>query len=558
MISISGRDALDRRALLKLVLFLTGYTLSGCARIFPNPDSGDCSAQTAGRLTIDMHCHLMNLRDVHRESFVNRRIVDGEETFPEYGALSSFATWVVSLPGYLFTKSASSEYQWISKETELLQKGAQQFCDIAAKEQAGLFFPKDDKQTTGFFSNRTRLAARMMEIYPEVDLFTPSMVDFYEGDWEKYSYPTELVNYYKQLHIASNGRFLPLVSFSPERYYEEEIVAGWEESEHYKRNLKLVKYAIEELGFVGVKLHPSSGFSPIDNAKYGCPNTPGQKQKKLSPCQAEQYDKILMELFEYCRSVDVPLLIHSGSGIPANRTCMESKTSPEKWTNSPYSWSQALDVVNRENLMYEGTLVPDDQKLRICFAHFAGAFCNAGKKLKEVGKACIGKGHEHPHPWLVQAAHAAVRHKGVYVDLADVTEWFDELSSDDKECACKTSSDDTKCSCNSSPADFKKSFHSFLSENSILSQRIMYGTDWHMPSVAKIGGKYNDLIEDFLPEEIIDITMGLNAVEFYGLAKGRATRRRLETFYTRHSLNLDNIRWISKVDQYFNSSGISQ
>jgi len=354
------------------------------------------------------------------------------------------------------------------------------------------------------------------------------MVDFYEGDWEKYSYPTELVNYYKQLNIASNGRFLPLVSFSPERSYEEEVVARWDREETYKRNLELVKYAIEELGFIGVKLHPSSGFSPINNNDYGCPNTPNQRQERLFPAQAAHYDKILMELFEYCRRVDVPLLIHSGTGISANRECMERGDDPSKWTNSPNSWSQALDIVNGVKLKYEGRLIPEDQELRICLAHFAGAFRRGGKPMKMGSAFDHTDPYKYPeaHPWLLLAAEACAKHKGVYVDLADVSEWF---------------SDDT-------PGEYNRLFLDFIDGNDDLAQKMMYGTDWHMPEVAPLGSRYLSSVQDFLPPELMDNTMGLNAVEFYGLARGRATRKRLEAFYSRHDLDLKKIPWIAKID----------
>lgn len=531
----------DRRSFIRLIILCSAYpALSGCARIFPNHDPGNCSVETtSGKLIIDMHCHLMNLRDLNRESFVGRRFANTDEEKGLLDAFSSLGTWLVSLPGYWFTKSASSEYQWLLAETERLQIDPQMFCDLAAKEQAGFFFPKDDKQKTGFFSNRTRLAARMMYIFPEVDIFTPSMVDFAEGNWEKYSYPGELVHYYKQLNIASNGRFLPLVSFSPERSYQE-IKGRWDGNEKYIKNLELVKYAIKELGFVGVKLHPSSGFSPIKNEEYGCPNTSGQTQKELHPDQAVHYNEILMELFEYCRSADVPILIHSGTGISAYRNCMEKMKGddPSKWTNSPDSWSLALDKLNRNNL------TSNDWKLRICLAHFAGAFCRNGIKDKKAGGGCKENNdtQDHdtkelqsdkkdlpptgePHPWLLQAARAAAKHEGVYVDLADVAEWFGK-----------------------NKGRYKELFENFIDSHEELAKKMMYGTDWHMPTVAQQGHKYLLSVQDFLPDKFMDSAMGLNAVDFYGLAEGRDTRKRLEVFYDRHGLDLNKIPWMSKVD----------
>lgn len=95
-----------------------------------------------------------------------------------------------------------------------------------------------------------------MALFPEVDLFTPAMVDLGEGSFDGYSDPYELASYYEHLHIASNGRFVPLVSYSPDR--------AWEEGQYglSRRQLIHVRDCVEKRGFIGVKVHPPLAFHP--------------------------------------------------------------------------------------------------------------------------------------------------------------------------------------------------------------------------------------------------------------------------------------------------------
>ena len=75
---------------------------------------------------------------------------------------------------------------------------------------------------------------------------------------------------------------------------------------------------------------------------------------------------------------------------------------------------------------------------------------------------------------------------------------------------------------------------------------MMYGSDWHMPSVAQTGKDYLEGVESMIPSRLRVQTMGGNAVAFLGLAKDQPTRRRLERFYERNKLS-GRIPWMEKI-----------
>lgn len=496
---------IDRRKFLQVFAALVGTQLAGCGGIELLTKSKDiCSSPCSGDLVIDIHCHIMNVRDIDREAFIARRKANTDESNRWLNGLIEFGTSVFAFPHYLFVKKAAAEYHWLKANRTALQQSYQKFCDMAADEQSGLLFAESDDQIYGFGSNRARNAARLMALYPNVDIFTPSMVDLGEGNWKNYSSPYEIALCYEQINIASNGRFLPLVSFSPERAFIERT---WENGDNGERQLELVKRCIENRGFIGVKVHPSSGFAPLNNIVNGCPNSAKQGMI-LSNERADFYNEQLAMLYAYCKSVDVPILTHSGTGISANRTCMEWNS-----TNSPRQWGEAIRQARLTPSADQAQTSRGNHDLRVCLAHFAGGFSPSGA----------------PHPWLIQAADEMDRHDSLFIDLSALSEMFTK----DKGKILDT---------------YKKAFLLFLKQNPTLAQRMMYGSDWHMPGEAAIGDDYLPTIRSLIPQELQRQTMGLNAVKFLGLAKGNSNRARLECFYKANSVPLDKVQWIQKVD----------
>ena len=190
-----------------------------------------------------MHCHLMNFDDANAAAFAARHV-------SSYAALPvQFATNIAGVA----TDTAKAETRELRKLVEEAKsnnisdaEAAFRLCEKATSRQKGFglsdnylptaidrgaTIPLDigDGRKFGFTSNRLRNASLMMMMWPEIDFFMPSMVDFYEGIRKGTSevfhgeHPKDQAEFYTQLHLASRGRFLPLVSFNPERKYFEAV-----------------------------------------------------------------------------------------------------------------------------------------------------------------------------------------------------------------------------------------------------------------------------------------------------------------------------------------------
>jgi hypothetical protein len=224
----------------------------------------------------------------------------------------------------------------------------------------------------------------------------------------------------------------------------------------------------------------------------------------------------MQALFGLCRRLDIPILTHGSLGILANKKCIEE--------NNPYSpklWVKAVRAANLETLDYDGNHIPDENKLRVCIAHFADRF------KRENGKLI-------PSDYLKEATEFIEESDNIYLDLSELSNWF---------------TSDRKIT-----NDHKSAFNSFVLNNEILRKRLMYGTDWHMPGASNIGSAYlnemRDLIHDTLPNHATE-TMGGNAMNFFKLKKNQRTRRRIDKFLSSNGVDLEGINWRSKVDRLF-------
>ncbi len=548
---------MDRRSFLLSSTAL--LALGNCTVVFDKQDaferSKHCNTANlakAKELTVDIHCHLLNTTDTNGPAFVARHMMN----IPEDGVtrdLLNFASRF--LPNVKREKSRLIDIlkDWSNHEDKTPDQNMRE--DLCIPAYARHKYPLgkilQNLHFEGFLSSRIKNAADLMMTFPEVHMFVPSMVDFYEGtgrDANAGYDPIEAVRFYSALNLATNGRFLPMVSFSPERQYDEEIYGQATDGLNHKRPLDLIRWAIEELGFVGVKLHPSTGFSPIENQKYACLNTEDQKADIHPPPADEvqrrfiRYDEIMMELFLLCAELDVPILTHGSRGIMANDFCMTHKRPGNaqgapftyhpldkdnmwvdevelEWTNSPKTWIKAMKAAQKAIAAH-----PDlnGRTLRVCLGHLAGGF---KRRPNRVGKPEY-QGHKvETHPvskteWLTCMIDKLGKTPGLYFDLSNQGYLFEDL-------------DPTSPA--RSPKMYPNARAAFgaLSAEPGFAQRAMYGTDWHMPGPSKVSGSYQAEIRRALYPYARSGAMGENALRFLGLNSGGTTRARLEQFYAR-------------------------
>lgn len=204
-------------------------------------------AKSKGDLIVDAHCHLLNLQDVNGADFVVRRIADIDESdFTDKRKKQDAATYK-KLIGYAQSSVPGIRIEKDKLRSELLRRGRLKSgpnaktefdantlpkaanvktCEFGAVRPAGKLL--DTLSAAGSFdgliSTRLRNAVSLMQEFPGVHLFTPSMIDFDEGKGR--GDRIQEMRFYALLNLASQGRFVPLVSFAPLRPGYQKNKAG--------------------------------------------------------------------------------------------------------------------------------------------------------------------------------------------------------------------------------------------------------------------------------------------------------------------------------------------
>jgi hypothetical protein len=229
--------------------------------------------------TVDVHCHLMNCWDVPATSLkrlvgpaskvVARILRDQNRTTGERTAVAKLIAHRVA-PGF---EQHHGVLSGLGRVVQLL------------------------------VSDTATIAGAMIATHPEVDLFTPMMVDLeksYEPD-PQIRTPREQLAAFQAETRRHLGQVHPLVSFCPRRAALDPggIAAA----------IALVQEALDS-GFIGVKLYPPTGFQASGNTAgyranpyHGAPLVSG-----------DAIDAALTALYTYCAQNDVPITAHCSPG----------------------------------------------------------------------------------------------------------------------------------------------------------------------------------------------------------------------------------------------------
>jgi predicted TIM-barrel fold metal-dependent hydrolase len=297
-------------------------------------------------------------------------------------------------------------------------------------------------------------------------------------------------------HPPSGRAVHSWVSFCPWRQLRESAQAG------------LVKTAILERGMLGVKLYPVMGFYPIGNEQ-------AQARGERYPCNLEsipnfgkRMDDALRDIYQFCVDNDVPLLAHcSDSEYPYLFDCAQRPLAPKDalgLRGAPTIWAQVLQ---------------DYPRLRLNIGHAGGLWDLSA--------------HPDPNrpipsrPWTPEVIQLISSAPSAYADIADYSSVYDRDQTDDLHILGVVNQ-----SLNAYPG---------------ARDKLMYGTDWVMLSMALHAERYYPEMRRLLPSQL-----GLNAAQTSGFFGGNAarmtgisiksgvkpqTRQRLEAFYDRHGLD---------------------
>ncbi len=452
--------------LMGMITRLIASTLLIASIFSPLPFLPSTQAQVLSPPRVDVHCHLFNAEDIPLQGFVKK-------------ALQSNPLGLI-LFEFMADNLVSGTPDFVEENEELnqlLDTGGLN-CSTVPPIPFTLGVPilAVIEWLNLLKQSRFEIACELVNTYPTVDLFTPAILDYdhWLPDNEKADTTiAEQIILYEKIVRLFEGKIHPLVAFNPlkEVHYEEDIPEY--------QSLKWVKEAIEERGFIGVKLYPPTGFYPINNAVHDPYNVYSLKT-----------DEALENLYEWCIAEDVPIMAH----------CAE-----DNGLQSGYG--------DRANPDYWEEVLQQYPELRLNFGHFG--------RDEEVRMANNGVG------WTWKIAELMDAYPNVYADtgyhevvlpgpplsvilrLIDRAEYVDGLD---------------------------KLFNDFTK----VGERLMYGSDMHVLIVQNFHKiyliRFKNIFDDNWPD-LKDDFLGQNALRFFGLDDpGTKNRQRLLEFYEKHNM----------------------
>ena len=367
-----------------------------------------------------------------------------------------------------------------------------------------------------FFRYRHDLSRDVATTYSRVELFTPLLVDFsyWTGTAEQPHSPlSDQIAVQRQLALTSlesaasvrdggdGGRFpiraafLPFIAFNPLR----EVLRPSHREHRPGRPLAslegaldLVRAAVLEYGFVGVKLYPPVGFAPLGNARHRrwSDGELGKLDRALPPRELAEWrrkkddlgahlDEALRGLYRFCQDHEVPILAHSNDS--------NDFQPGYGWCAGPAYWLMALEEFSR---------------LRVClahFGHFTGVTAAGDPAAVRKVDGCFEA--MSTYAWSYQTSDL-FRYDNVYVDLAN------SQAGSDPEVRPRLVALIRKLDAHS---------------GGVLRDRLIYGSDWFMNVLNGPHERYFDNLESAFGQAWSDHTtianvMGGNAVRFLGLA----------------------------------------
>jgi Amidohydrolase len=292
---------------------------------------------------VDIHCHTFNADDLPVKGFVGTVVGHGSSLAKVLGwtldkvtkDMASGADEVNRLDRYLrdgpgsFEAEEETALEQVDAETEALlaELETEHPVDLdlaqleaAAKEAPPEAVPEGEEGLVDglravrryirwaalFAKDRLALTRTLLGLYPEVELFTPLLVDF-QGleDAPKTSIVQQLELQEKISRLGMLGHFdaqvLPFVGFDPRR----------------ADAFDLAKQGVESFGCVGVKTYPPMGFKPLGNGGTT--------------------DNNLEKLYQWCCEEHVPITAHSNPSNFAHKTYLDY-SSPTNWEHVLKRW----------------------------------------------------------------------------------------------------------------------------------------------------------------------------------------------------------------------------
>jgi len=439
------------------------------------------------KVIIDVHAHIFNARDIPLEGYLRSR---------EPITLIERISEILGLRLALIPLVASCIRRELHPETRAsVIPGF--FCSLM-RTCIFLFMRQYLKWIDTFCGDVIDIAKEMVDTFQKdnIDLYVPLMIDY--EYWFKNTPDNQLKaqidNIHNNIILPYRGKIHPFVPFDPARELAfRKHMLNPDRKPELRGSLELVKDAIENKGFIGVKLYNSMGYRPFNNATVDHKRRRRvglHKEMGYHIFKGEEYDQVLSELYDYCVKNQVPITTHCGMyGI-------------ESYNNASFDFGQAV-------FWHEVLSQKDYRNLRLNLAHFGW-----NQKHRYHDKVS----------WVRDICEMLDSYEHLYVDVAH----------HDVVVGRKVSKyvADYKDICRDYPA---------------VKKRLLFGIDWHVIKRVK---NYENFKDDYIKvlqstslftDEEIDDFLGQNALRFLGLLSGGMNRKRLATFYEKN--NIDPPEW---------------
>jgi len=562
---MTRRELLQATAVVSLASLGTG---AGC-----EPDCGPLTTVADGPLTIDTHAHVFNATDLQVRDFIGR--VGGRQVD---GGLSRVATYFGEvLQGFAWNVAPTAQQElnllnglprfwnrggcWIvdslrqqqelmyrlgveqlkarAREMNAVRSSARGSWESASSTEKGLWAiedlpnemaPQDMQPLTAevrsvdeperasvrsaleflvsMFQPRYVSALELMQVFGSeerrMDLIVPSLVDYdfwlSKGSGARSSLGEQMAVMEKIAQVTV-GRVHPFVPFCPFRE------AQYQADGSTFSSLAYVKSCVEEQGAIGVKLYPPMGFAALGNAdKDIWRQTSDLPPLAAGPEFGRKLDQALQSLYAYCSQNDVPIMAHTNQ---SNGPSVEFEQLA-----GPAYWKRALE---------------EYPTLRISFGHFGtltprgdvAASAVAFLELMSIDSGAMGERAYADSSYFAEVLGEAELLENALVEL----------------------------------------FQRDTQTKRVLSQRLMFGSDWKMLRLENEADTYLRRFDELTQRVarrldpggdasgLRERLFGANAADFLGLRRGEKNRERLEAFYARSGLRMSEIPWVSKVDR---------
>jgi len=426
------------------------------------------------KLIIDVHAHIFNAMDIPLKGYLLSRKFDG--------LLAHLAQYLIPLLASYIRGRLNP-----GKKNIVIQK----LLGPIALQIACKFVGKEYKKWSETLSKQVvDVTSEMVQTFEKdgIDLYVPLMIDY--EYWFKNTSDNPIHDQidllYKNIIVPYKGKIHPFVAFDPAR--ELAFRKGMDNPDGEPEthgSMSLVKDAIENKGFIGVKLYNAMGYRPFNNNIVDEKRRQIALHKKKYIFRGEEYDKVLSELYDYCVENGVPITTH------CRMDGSESYRDASFDFGHAILWRQVLDQDRYKNL-------------HLNLAHF-------GWNKKQM--------HKGNRSWVKEICEMLTQYDNLYTDVAQHEVVIDK-----------------------NMPKFKTAYKELIAEFDVLKERLLFGIDWHVIKRVKNFENFKSCYIEVLKsnnlfsDREIDDFLGSNALKFLGLLPGGKNRKRIEEFYTKESI----------------------